>query len=623
MKRRTPWWIWAIILVLPLIEPAMHWFIDNYPIPGQKHTGFHIGDTPFFLTAMDSLRSGFESPYAVCDSPLGEANGAYFALPHHWIYGVLGLLAPVIGMSDFTMLGWANAAFAALYLLAAYRFLLAIRPQRANLAFLLFSLGGGLAGIIYMIVRKASIDYVASLDFEFWFYRFARYEFIEGPFIAPYLVFARLYYTLPLALGFFALARIVLQRVDWKTLLLLAGCTYLNARVGPFVLFMGWVWVVLQDKETWSQRIRRCALLTIPVSVAFVVVMLQFRVNPMAVENVGQLLRRVAWFSSVGTALILFIPLILGAMRYALRRGNQFDRLLVGGIGGYLLGFTVLYTVHQAYYGNWLGGGDTAAAIAVSDWALIGAVLGMAGVLVLKIKPQKNPLSPTFRWALGCFLIFLTVSISAWGQGAFMQLMPERCLVMLGAPLALLSAEWLARVRYRFPTYGNGYPTVIVFAGVQALVPVAMDFQGLYTIGTPAFQWTHSEYIPKADYECMQSAEGMVLAPAHMPPYMGDVIVHNVPGTRTVFGQPTLEFAGANMAALAEEIRIFFDPATDDAKRKAMAEAWCLDTIYCPSLYPFEAATLEQLSETPWLKLIAEVDGARCYRVVLEVQNGG
>ena len=599
---------------LALIEPVMHLAIPHMVGEGQVHTGFRIGDTPFFFTAMDSLRSGFESPYATCDSPMGQANAAYFALPHHWVYGILGWCAALIGLSDFIALGLANGLCGGLYLFAAWRLLQALWPERARDAFLLFSLGGGLAGVLYTVCSLLGVAHDAA--FEAWFHRFARYELIEGPFIAPALVLPRLYYTLPLALGCFALTRIVNTRVDWKTLLLLAACTYLNARLGPFVLALAWAWLGVQDTTPLNQRIKQGLLLVIPVAICFILVMLQFSVNPPAQENVSELLRRVAWFGSVVTALILFLPVLGIALWQNFKHAPKPERLLLGMAIGYFLTFGGLYVLHQTYYGNWLKGGDTAAALAGSDWALLGALTGAILTGLIRTKNESAPITPARRWAGLVFMALLCISISAWGGGLFMRLMPERCLVLLGIPLALLTVAGLESLG-RFRTLAmNG----ILICGTVSILVAHLFFQGPwgYPKGNTAFAWTHSEVMPIEDAQCIAAAEGTVLVPAYLPPYLGDVIVHTNPGTRTVFGQPTLEFAGVNMAEQAHSVHHFFQAPTTTEERWSLINKWCVDTIYCPSTYPFEEGVLEQLENIPWLELSKQEGDARLYRIIGE-----
>ena len=84
-KERIPWWVFAIIFGLAAVEPVTHLWLRYGLGGGIVHTGFHIGDTPFFLTSMQIFENGFHSPYVICGT--GTHDVSFFALPHHWVYG--------------------------------------------------------------------------------------------------------------------------------------------------------------------------------------------------------------------------------------------------------------------------------------------------------------------------------------------------------------------------------------------------------------------------------------------------------------------------------------------------------------------------------------------------------
>ena len=103
---------------------------------------------------------------------------------------------------------------------------------------------------------------VNSPDFEQWFYRFAQYELIEGQHLAPALLMPRLYYTLPLALGFAALTALV--ETDWCrcpghlffTGFLLFITALLNLRLGPLFWAVGCVYLVAGSKNDGLFRLQ-------------------------------------------------------------------------------------------------------------------------------------------------------------------------------------------------------------------------------------------------------------------------------------------------------------------------------------------------------------------------------
>ncbi|MCF6287125.1 MAG: hypothetical protein L3K26_18355, partial [Candidatus Hydrogenedentes bacterium] len=79
---KTPRWVFLIILCFALIEPLTHLWLTYGLNDDVAHTGFHIGDTPFFTTDMELFRNGFYSPYLACDTETGRRDLSLFALPH-------------------------------------------------------------------------------------------------------------------------------------------------------------------------------------------------------------------------------------------------------------------------------------------------------------------------------------------------------------------------------------------------------------------------------------------------------------------------------------------------------------------------------------------------------------
>ena len=102
-------WPYVVIVGLALIEPLTHLWL-KYGLSGEVvHSGFRIGDSPFFLTAMSIFSNDFFSPYVTCQSTDGAHNPWLFALPHHGIYAALGWIAKVIHLDPFLLLGAAES----------------------------------------------------------------------------------------------------------------------------------------------------------------------------------------------------------------------------------------------------------------------------------------------------------------------------------------------------------------------------------------------------------------------------------------------------------------------------------------------------------------------------------
>ncbi len=624
--RAIPRWIWGLIIVVSVVEPITHAVLLHGLPETLAPTGLHIGDTAFFLTAMRIFLNGFDSPYATCQSPEGYASASYFNVPHDWLYGLLGLIAGNTGVPPFLVLGAANGLGVLLYLLAVYGFLRETAGGRANLAFLLFVLCGGLGGLLYGFSWLCGAYPLPG--FETWFHRYARYELIEGPFPAPWLVAPRLYYTLPLALGFAALTLWLRDYRQGKSAprmivpIAMFFSAYLNLRLGPLFAALAVVYLLLARSDAVRRRLVYALIFILPVAAADVLVVLQFRLDPAGAENAVQLLRRSAWFGSVISLMFWHMFALPFAWRAGWNGMPRWARYSLGGVLGYLAAFALLYGAHQGYWGNLLKGGDTAAAIAVSDWALLGALPGIAMAwygsrrIAASSAPEQTasealPLAWFWIWLLG----FGAVAISAFGQGQFMRLMPERLLVLLGVPLAALSAEGLHRMPKRFSRLLLG---VMAASGICSFAVASLCFQGPLGFHLQgAFSWAHTEVMSPVDARLLRNIErGMVLAPASLPPLFGDIVVHNRPETRTLFGQASMDYSGIHMRDMGWEIQRFFAPDRTDDERRAFVRAWCVNYIYCPETCPVDAATLEQLRFAPWLREVASEGRAALFEVV-------
>ncbi|MBI2426128.1 MAG: hypothetical protein HYV27_25115 [Candidatus Hydrogenedentes bacterium] len=615
----TPRWVWLIIVLIAAIDPLQHFWLYLWAPAGWAHTGFHIGDTPFFLTAMDMFNSGFASPYAVSGSPLGAASASYFALPHHWLYGVLGTLATLLHVPHFLALGVLNGAGGALYLYAVYRFLAAVQPVLARRAFVLFTLGGGLAGWVYAGAWFVGLDQTAG--FEMNFHRLARYELIEGPFIAPLLVMPRFYYTAPLALGFAALTRLSRRDAgaDWIVLVLLFVTAFFNARLGALFWGAATCFVITRP---WSRRhqARAAVRLLLPVLIGGGMALLLLRQNPSATENVDLLLRRTAWAGSLATLLcwhLVTVPLALGP---SVRTMPQLLRSLAGALLGYLFAFAVLYVLHQGYYGNVFHGGETAAAIAISDWALIGTLPGVF-LASRGAKRDTGHRDDPLDWIVLWFLGLLVFSIAAFAQGRFLSMMPERGLILLGPPLALISAQGWKRLQERWPVSARLWSGTVVASGLLSIAVAALCFQGPLRQSRDgrAFPWVHSEIVAQEDVDVIgRIPGGVVLAPASLPPLLGDVVVHQRPGTRTVLGQPSLEFSGTNMLELIGRVQEFYRPDCSDEVRRTVIRQWGVDYVMCPATWPVEAQTLAQFRAAPWMEEAIHAGKAVLFKISKE-----
>ena len=617
--RKIPAGVCCAALLVGAAEPLAHLWIAHGLPKAAAPTGFHIGDDPFFLTAMQIFLNDFFSPYATCQSPAGAHSLLYFALPHHWLYGALGLVAALLHLDPLFFLSLANGLGVACYLLAGYVFLHAALPQRAGKAFLLFVFYGGLGGLLYC--GSALFGLHEAPGFETWFHRYARYELIEGPFLSPWLVAPRLYYTLPLTLGFLALASVIHSagqgqgRVRPAALILLLLTAWFNARLGPLFWMAAGCFLLLREDIPPAARVRMLALAAVPVFVGCAAAALQLRLNPSAGENVSELLRRCAWFGSLLSLCCWHLFAVPAGLHKAFDGLSRWSRGLAGAAAGYLAAFALLYGAHQFYYGNLLAGGDTAAAIRISDWALPGAAAGFLAGLWRR-GAQRAPSG--VAWLGLWLLLSLAVAVSAFGQGWFLRFMPERVIAVLGLPLAAVSAEGLARIRTCRPAAASVLLSLMIGCGLCSIAVGALCLQGPLgqVPGAGPFQWTHSEIMSPVDERLIGKIEaGVVAAPASQPPLFGDIIVRRNPRTRTIFGQPSLEFGGINMLAMSRELQRFFRADAESAFRRTFLEQWCVDYVYCPETRPVDPAVLDQLAAAAGLQLVARESRAALFRV--------
>lgn len=619
--RSTSRWPLVLIGFLALLQPATHCWL-KYGLSGSMaHSGFSIGDTPFFLTAMKIFSNDFFSPYVTCQSTDGAHNAWLFALPHHWLYGALGWVAGLVRLDPFILLGIANGLCGAFYLWMVLRFLRYVTPQRAEPAFALFCLSGGLGGAAWLISLAMGLQ--SQPGFELWFHRLARYELIEGPFLAPALVFPRLYYTLPLGIGFAALMAFMSSMgretsiPDKRAIALQLLCTYLNARVGLLFWGVAVCFMVAQPLVQRGMKWRYCFYYLLPTLVASLLVYVPFGMNIQGAENVSDLLRRSAWVSSVITASFWVWPLLAMALWRHVGQMGWFGRLLAGWCAGYGCTFFLLYLGHQIWYGNLLGGGDTAAAIAVSDWALLGL---LPGSLALFRRHRTDAEAASENWVALWFIGLASVSVAAVGHGWFMRMMPERGLVLLGLPMAMLAAEGLCMLRSRFPRMTASYTALILISGGLSLGVSSLCFQGPlgYTPGKSPFGWVHSEVVHPDDLKLIDFLnKGTLLAPASMPPLLGDVAVARRPELSTIFGQPSLEFGDLDMLSTAREVQQFFSPDTRDEFRLFFVQDWRVDFILCPATRPVDPLVVAHLTAMPWLEKIAQEGNAVLFRVLI------
>jgi hypothetical protein len=584
-QSRVARWPYAVIAAYALLPPLVHWWVAAGPLE-VVFTGVHTGDSAHHLVCMRALETGFESPFATCRDAYGIQSWRYFAAPLFMLYAVVGELGRLLGFAPFTWLGIANGIAAGLYLWAVWRLLRLAVPALAERAFLLFTLGGGLGGAAYLVCL--AIGWTASPTFETSFTRFAQYELIEGQHLAPWTQVFRLYYTLPLALAFHALALLVeTGRMRCNAHLLFAtfvafAAAFLQSRIGLMLGMAGLLHCAAGTNAAAALRVRYAMTFgagTAAGLAAGYAVMLQ---HPAYLGNVSGVTRAVIEFLPLLYHTVWLWPALLAAGALLLRVPERPVRMAFGAAYGYLLLYALLCFGSMAYYDTWVHGGALPMALRASDWSLPGLLLGAAATWTA---PRRGADIP--REVLWCALwaaAFLVLGLSAWGGGVTLALSPQRFMIMLGVPLAVVAAYGLQQLR---PADARVLTVISVACGVVSIAVSAAVFQG-FTGTTPGRgPFAHLNYarISPADADAIAALPpGTYLVPPWCPIAYGELLAQR-PGIRVIGGPGALNLGGQDFGALMDEVRAYFDPGATDVSRRAFREKWCVDAVFLPKSY--------------------------------------
>ncbi len=625
-----------VIVMLASVEPLTHLWVHHCPPEGTVPTGMHIGDSGHHLLSMRSFDNGFFSPFATCRAVHGDHYFGYFAVPIFLLYGVAGEIGRVLHLDEFLYLGLLNGLGGLLYLIAAYRLLRRISPRHGENAFLLFALGGGLGGVLY--VATGLLGWHTHPRFEQDFLRFAWYELIEGQHLSPLLLMPRFYYTFPLALGLSALTALIDTdraggRVRWMLpCLLMMLATFINARLGPMLGFIAVLYLADASPRDLRTKIREAAALAVAVGAGGAAAWAVLRWHPVYTANVSQVTQQVIRLLPLLYATLFFWPGAWPALRKDLGELRPLLRYPACALGGYLLAYAALYAAYQAYYGNWLHGGDTIAAARVSDPALLGAVPGLAAAFLLRKKRRAampacgsgthcavpcwaGYQEASSAWLTLWLLAFLAAGLSANGGGALLRFSPERCIVLVGLPLSLLAARGLAAMAPRRARFL--YATLLV-CGMLSLGVASLCFQGPLgaTPGKGPFAYLHYELMTAHDAQLLEELpDGTVAVPLWSPIAFGEIVALKK-GVRVLGGPGALNIGDQPFGRLESALARFFAADADDEFRREFVREWCVKHIYCPDTCPLEPAILEQLRALPWLREFARA-GAGCLFEVL------
>lgn len=622
----TPWWLVGLCLALAAIEPIIHASIEYFPPEGSVHTGLHTPDSMFFLLAMRMFETDLYSPFATCKSALGDHGLAFYPLPFHWMYGMFGALGTWLRLPTFQYFAWINAAGFLAYCAAVYALFRVVSSQHATRAMVIFLLGGGLGGVLFVMTGIVGLH--DAPNFEMNFGRFARYQLLEGATLLPALQAGRLYYTLPRALGVASVAILIVAtrrrsvRVTTIAAAVLALSTLANMNLGAMACIVAMFYLFLGPDASGRFRWASAAILLVATAVPWAFSLWMVSQSPTYLEDARTNAAQALWFGPLVCAAFLHTAAAVPAIHRATRTLSWAGQGLVGAGVGYLGTFTVLYVAFQAYWGNWLAGGDYNAAAAISDWALIGGVMG--AVLVLRrhfarveSNGHREDEESNVGWVVIWLLAFVCVGISAFGQGWFLRLTPTRFGWMLGPPLALLVAIGLSHIEMMRPQIARVLFSTLIVCGVTSITVSTIFFVGPWgrQPGTGLFAGSHCEYMTEADALMLADYDGGVfLAPAQGGPFFGDVVAMR-PNAKVVYGLGTYDFSDQLMTKLAPRVDAFFSPSTTESARQDFVQEFCVDWVYCPDTVRVDRETIEQLRATTWLRPTVEAGGGVLFSV--------
>ena len=634
ISHRGPSWVWLVVILLVAMEPVLHVWIACAPPDGMMPSGLHTLGTYVGLVSMKYCADGFYSPYASPDNPHGNRHHSFYPLPYHWMYGLLGVVARALGLSEFTFLGFAHGAGMALFLYAVHRLFRTVAPRVSGRAFVLFAAGGGLGGVLYLITGALGLhDHPL---FPEYFQRYALYELVQGSRAAPHLLMAELYYTVPLGcclLGLTGLARALQERrlerryprrphrAMLPGMFLLGVGTLINLRVGLMVFAVGVLMVLSAPAGTTTWRMRLALVFSAPVCLAAGACLLALRANPYYVANMLLINRQAMWFSPFLSAAFFFCLLAPIPILRSLEHAPRWLRVAGFAAAGYILAFAVLYVGYQVYYGNFWRCLDYSPAVRLCDWALLGAIPGAA--LAWVGRPRRAPALPESAaddappWIAMWFLGSFALAFSAFGQGWLLRFSPDRIMVMLGPPMAVLAAYGLEGLGRSRPRLAAGLQGTIVACGITSILVAWLVFQGPLGVHSAQrqFPWTRYAFITTADGAMLNRLEpGRLLAPADTYPTFGDVAVLRK-GVTTVFGEGTLDFSHQVVHQLMPKVKRFFSTRATEEERLRLLRDWAVDYVLCPDTTPVDPAALSQLRALPCLESFAEAGRGVLFRV--------
>ena len=564
------------------------------------------------------FESGFFSPYATCHAPGGPNDQAFFPAPFHWLYGAVGAAGRGLGVDEFLFLGLANGLGVLVYLLAVYHFFRLVIAGRSHLAFVLFALTGGLGGVLFVLAGIAGLW--DAPRFDVFFERFSMYELVEGPYLMPTLLAPRLYYTLSLACCFGAMSAFIraiqvrcLRHEAWAGFLLLLG-TLVNVRFGALAWAVIALYLACDSQRRGRARLREAVTLAAPVVIGVLASWAAMSRNPAFAENTSVLVRESMWLTAFVSAAIFPILLFPVAFRALLPSMTGWQRVLAFSGLGYLAAFALLFAAYQVYFGNFWNAGDAAAANRISDWALFGAMAGAGWGYIKRATgtPMRRGDASTVwmaLWFLGC----VAIGVSAFGQGWFIRLTPQRLMVFAAVPAAALSAYVLEVLAARRRRLARAAVVAMVGCGVVSIFVATLFFQAplMREPGQSPFDRLHPEVISRADMDLMEGiGSGVVLAP-----FLYSDILGLRAGLRVLGGAGGADLSDRMSTEIQGDVDAFFAGALRGEDAEAFLRAWCVEYVFCPDARPVPAGARDLLDGMAVLSAVQRTGAGAVYRV--------
>lgn len=611
-RKRIPLGIWCVIVLLSVLEPVTHLWIYFFPPKGTVPTGLHIPDTGIFVLAMNMFDSGFYSPYATHAAIHGTQYLGYYAQPFYWLYGVAGFLGNRLGITPFVWLGFINGLGACLFLITIYRFLRTTFPRYADRSFILYTLGGGLGGIAYVVAYLAG--WTESTSFELYFRRFAMYELIEGPGLFPVLLMPRLYYTLPLALCFGSLTAFVRalqlrcsRHMAFSLGLLFVG-SFFNQRFGPPTWFIGFLYLLQRGDMTLRRKTWYAFQNGLSAFFGCLAAFIFMRLSPRFFENALAGVQQHMWLTPFITAGIFHLSLLIYVIRTSYPHLSRLFQRVVAATCVYVLTFSVLFLLYQIYYGNLLVARDAAVAVAVSDIALPGFLVGM--ILATRRRQPAGEL-PEEGWVLVWVLVFIVAAVSAWGQGWFLRFTPQRLMIFLGLPLAILSAMGLTRLASAHKWTATWLQGTILTCGITSLLVGSVCFQGPLCHASSSFGVIRCQVMSEEDAHVLEKMpSGRVLTTKRF----SDVIALRE-GMSVLGGMGAIDLSDQPWDVLGPQLDRFFSESANSDFRREFILQWRVDYVFCPASDPLPEPVLEDLQRLTCLELVVREGRAKLFRV--------